>query len=94
MNGLATYLPEGFGLAHAAAILLILALWGFYTPIPGLPVSQPRGTVCRRPTSGLVRTGPGQNGEVVGGPRPTGYLPSFLDGFSVNGLVRPGEPYL
>ena len=33
MSELATYLPEGFGLAHAAAIVLILALWGFYTPI-------------------------------------------------------------
>ena len=33
MNALATYLPEGFGIAHAAAMVLILALWGFYTPI-------------------------------------------------------------
>lgn len=33
MSELATYLPDGFGLAHAAAIVLILALWGFYTPI-------------------------------------------------------------
>lgn len=32
----AQYLPAGFGLAHAAAIVLILALWGFYTPILGL----------------------------------------------------------
>ena len=29
----AQYLPVGFGAAHAAAIALILALWGFYTPI-------------------------------------------------------------
>jgi uncharacterized membrane protein len=33
MSDLATYLPEGFGIAHAAAMVLILALWGFYTPI-------------------------------------------------------------
>ena len=32
----AQYLPVGFGAAHAAAIVLILALWGFYTPILGL----------------------------------------------------------
>lgn len=32
----AQYLPSGFGLAHAAAMMLILALWGFYTPILGL----------------------------------------------------------
>ncbi|MCA3561932.1 MAG: DUF599 family protein [Aestuariivirga sp.] len=32
----AEYLPLGFGFAHAAAIVLILALWGFYTPILGL----------------------------------------------------------
>ena len=37
MNELATeYLPPGFGPAHAVAIVLILALWGFYTPILGL----------------------------------------------------------
>jgi len=36
MSTLQVYLPEGFGLAHAAAIVLILALWGFYTPILGL----------------------------------------------------------
>jgi uncharacterized membrane protein len=29
----AGYLPLSFGFAHAAAIVLILALWGFYTPI-------------------------------------------------------------
>ena len=33
MNALTDYLPFDFGLAHATAILLILALWGFYTPI-------------------------------------------------------------
>ena len=33
MNDLATYIPQGFGVAHAAAIGLIIALWGFYTPI-------------------------------------------------------------
>lgn len=32
----AQYLPLGFGLPHLAAIVLILALWGFYTPILGL----------------------------------------------------------
>ncbi len=36
MSSLAQYLPLGFGLAHLAAILLILCLWGFYTPILGL----------------------------------------------------------
>lgn len=33
MSELVTYLPEGFGIAHAAAMVLILALWGFYTQI-------------------------------------------------------------
>lgn len=33
MTELATYIPDGFGIAHAAAMALILALWGFYTPI-------------------------------------------------------------
>jgi len=33
MNVLSDYLPAGFGIAHGAAIGLILALWGFYTPI-------------------------------------------------------------
>jgi uncharacterized membrane protein len=33
MSEIATYVPEGFGIAHAAAMVLILALWGFYTPI-------------------------------------------------------------
>jgi uncharacterized membrane protein len=33
MSEIVTYLPEGFGIAHAAAMVLILALWGFYTPI-------------------------------------------------------------
>ena len=36
MSMLAPYLPPGFGVAHGAAIVLILALWGFYTPILGL----------------------------------------------------------
>jgi uncharacterized membrane protein len=33
MSDLATYIPQGFGVAHAAAIGLIIGLWGFYTPI-------------------------------------------------------------
>jgi uncharacterized membrane protein len=33
MSEIATYLPEGFGIAHAVAMVLILALWGFYTQI-------------------------------------------------------------
>jgi len=33
MNPLTEYLPLDFGLAHATAIGLIVALWGFYTPI-------------------------------------------------------------
>lgn len=36
MNTLLAYVPRDFGLAHATAIVLILALWGFYTPILGL----------------------------------------------------------
>jgi uncharacterized membrane protein len=36
MSTLLAYLPLDLGLAHAAAILLILALWGFYTPILGM----------------------------------------------------------
>ena len=33
MSTLTAYLPLGFGVAHLAAIALILGLWGFYTPI-------------------------------------------------------------
>jgi uncharacterized membrane protein len=33
MSKIEAYLPLGFGVAHLAAILLILCLWGFYTPI-------------------------------------------------------------
>ena len=33
MSPFTDYLPFDFGLAHATAIVLILALWGFYTPI-------------------------------------------------------------
>lgn len=36
MSTLLAYLPRDLGLAHAMAIVLILALWGFYTPILGL----------------------------------------------------------
>ena len=33
MSMLNAYLPLGFGIAHLAAIVMILGLWGFYTPI-------------------------------------------------------------
>ena len=33
MSMLNAYLPLGFGIAHLAAIMMILGLWGFYTPI-------------------------------------------------------------
>ena len=33
MSMLAPHLPPGFGFEHAVAMVLILALWGFYTPI-------------------------------------------------------------
>ena len=33
MSEFMPYLPMGFGLPHAAAVGLIFALWGFYTPI-------------------------------------------------------------
>ena len=36
MSTLLAYLPRDLGLAHASAIVLILALWGFYTPILGM----------------------------------------------------------
>jgi uncharacterized membrane protein len=36
MSTLLAYLPSDLGLAHASAIVLILALWGFYTPILGM----------------------------------------------------------
>jgi uncharacterized membrane protein len=36
MSTLLAYLPQDFDLTHAAAIVLILALWGFYTPILGM----------------------------------------------------------
>jgi uncharacterized membrane protein len=36
MSTLLAYLPQDFDLTHASAIVLILALWGFYTPILGM----------------------------------------------------------
>ena len=36
MSTLLAYLPQDFDLTHASAIMLILALWGFYTPILGM----------------------------------------------------------
>lgn len=36
MNAAAEYLPTGFSLAHAVAIVMVLALWGLYTPILGM----------------------------------------------------------
>jgi hypothetical protein len=36
MSMLLAYLPQDFDLTHASAIVLILALWGFYTPILGM----------------------------------------------------------
>jgi len=36
MSTLLAYLPQDFDLTHATAIMLILALWGFYTPILGM----------------------------------------------------------
>ncbi|HEX9294666.1 MAG TPA: ATPase, T2SS/T4P/T4SS family [Polyangiaceae bacterium] len=47
-----------------------------------------------RPIFQFYRSGTGPNGEVLGGFRATGYLPSFLGQFIVSGFVRPGEPYL
>jgi pilus assembly protein CpaF len=52
------------------------------------------GQIEMRPIFEFVRTGTGPGGKVLGEHRATGYLPSFLDVFIVNGLVRPGEPYL
>jgi pilus assembly protein CpaF len=37
------------------------------------------------------RTGTGSSGEVVGDHRPTGYVPSFLDEFITQDLVREGD---
>ncbi len=42
----------------------------------------------------FVRSGTGPKGEVVGGYKATGYLPSFIAEFIVKGLIPPGGPYL
>jgi pilus assembly protein CpaF len=52
------------------------------------------GAMKERPIFEFRRTGTGPEGKVLGDFRATGYLPSFLDQFIVQGLVRPGEPYL
>jgi uncharacterized membrane protein len=36
MSTLLAYLPHDFDFTHATAIVLVLALWGFYTPILGM----------------------------------------------------------
>jgi pilus assembly protein CpaF len=52
------------------------------------------GLVELRPIFEFSRTGTGEEGNVIGEHRATGYLPSFLDEFIVRDLVRDGEPYL
>jgi pilus assembly protein CpaF len=52
------------------------------------------GEVDLRPIFQFYRSGTGPKGEVLGGFRATGYLPSFLDQFIVSGLIEPGEPYV
>jgi pilus assembly protein CpaF len=52
------------------------------------------GRIGVRPIFEFVRTGTGEQGEVLGEFRASGYLPAFLDEFIVRGLVKPGEPYL
>ena len=52
------------------------------------------GTIAMRPIFEFVRTGTGPNGKVLGEHRATGYLPSYLDVFIKNGLIKPGEPYI
>ncbi|GMV18660.1 MAG: Flp pilus assembly complex ATPase component TadA [Polyangiaceae bacterium] len=42
----------------------------------------------------FVRSGTGPKGEVLGGYKATGYLPSFLNEFILKGLIPPGGPYL
>jgi pilus assembly protein CpaF len=54
----------------------------------------PDGNFRLRPIFEFRRTGTGAAGEIHGEFRATGYLPSFLDEFIVQGLVRPGEGYL
>ena len=52
------------------------------------------GQVAIRSIFQFVRTGTGPGGKVLGEHRATGYLPTYLDAFIVNGLLRKGEPYL
>ena len=42
----------------------------------------------------FVRSGMGPKGEVQGGFKATGYLPTFLNDFIVKGLIPKGGPYL
>jgi pilus assembly protein CpaF len=52
------------------------------------------GEIMTRPIFEFVRTGTGEKQAVVGFHRATGYLPSYLDAFIIQGLVKKGEPYL
>jgi pilus assembly protein CpaF len=52
------------------------------------------GRIEMRPIFELVRTGTGEDGEVLAEHRATGYLPTFLGEFIVRNLVKRGEPYL
>jgi pilus assembly protein CpaF len=57
-------------------------------------VDRDSGEVTCRPIFAFVRTGTGENNEVLGEFRATGYLPSFLNDFIVMGLIKKGERYL
>jgi pilus assembly protein CpaF len=52
------------------------------------------GEIMTRPIFEYVRTGTGESQKVIGFHRATGYLPSYLDAFILQGLVKKGEPYL
>jgi pilus assembly protein CpaF len=52
------------------------------------------GEIMTRPIFEYIRTGTGAANKVVGHHRATGYLPSYLDAFIIQGLVKKGEPYL
>ena len=52
------------------------------------------GDVELVPIFEFIRTGTGPAGEVEGEFRATGFLPTFLNQFLVNGLIRKGERYL
>jgi pilus assembly protein CpaF len=47
-----------------------------------------------RPIYQFVRTGTGPKGQVQGGFKATGYLPSFINDFILKGLIPKGGPYL